>query len=60
MLKDRIYHLLDVTGEGSVSRLCSGFIMALICLNVLAVTLETVDSIEAAYGGFFDLFEKWV
>ena len=31
-------------------------IMALIVLNVFAVILETVDSIEARFGGFFRVF----
>ena len=32
------------------------FIMGLIVLNVAAVILETVDSIDARYGKFFDVF----
>jgi len=31
--------------------------MGLICLNVIAVMLETVDSVEMAYRGFFNAFE---
>ncbi|MFP6869595.1 MAG: ion transporter [Nitrospinota bacterium] len=56
-LKSRVYDLLDVTSEEPASRFCSAVIMGLICLNVIAVMLETVDSVEMAYRGFFNVFE---
>jgi voltage-gated potassium channel len=55
--KSRVYDLLDVTSDKPASHFCSALIMGLICLNVIAVMLETVDSVEMAYRGFFNAFE---
>jgi len=57
-LKRRVYEVLEVAREGDViSRLFDVFITALILLNVLAVILETVESLAARYGPFFRVFE---
>ncbi|MBU6999207.1 MAG: ion transporter [Theionarchaea archaeon] len=58
MIKTRLYQILEVASENDpLSRLFDVFIMALIFLNVLAVVLETVESIFAVYESVFYAFE---
>ncbi len=57
-LKKRTYLLLDPSEGGTIwDKLIDGFIISLILLNVLAVILETVDSLFLAYGSLFRGFE---
>lgn len=57
-MKNRIYKILEVASEDDVtSRAFDIFIMALIFLNVLAVILETVESLATQYASFFATFE---
>jgi voltage-gated potassium channel len=57
-LKKRIFILLDPSeGESFWDKLIDSFIISLILLNVLAVILETVDSLFNSYGTLFRLFE---
>jgi voltage-gated potassium channel len=56
--KNRIYEILEVASEDdAVSRAFDVFIIALIFFNVLAVILETVESLAARYAQFFATFE---
>jgi voltage-gated potassium channel len=57
-LKKYIYILLDPT-EGSTfwDKVIDGFIISLILLNVVAVILETVDSLFLVYSPLFKNFE---
>jgi voltage-gated potassium channel len=58
MLKQRIHEILGETVPGDqVGYFFDLFIIVLILLNVLAITLETVASINASYAGFFTYFE---
>lgn len=57
-VKKQIYILLDPSEGGSFwDKLIDGFIISLILLNVIAVILETVDSLFLAYGSLFQAFE---
>lgn len=44
-------------GESKWDRILNGFIIILIILNVIAVMLETVSSLQQAYGPFFRVFD---
>jgi voltage-gated potassium channel len=58
MIKTRLYQILEVASEDdSVSRLFDVFIITLIFFNVLAVILETVESLFAKYEDVFATFE---
>ncbi|MBU7024916.1 MAG: ion transporter, partial [Theionarchaea archaeon] len=58
MIKTRLYQILEVASEDDpVSRLFDIFIITLIFLNVLAVILETVESLFAQYEDVFATFE---
>ncbi len=58
-IKTRIYEILEVASEDDrASRVFDIFIMALIFFNVLAVILETVQSLAIRYESFFVTFEK--
>ncbi len=58
LTKKRIFEILDLAESGdSISRVWDIFIISLICLNVGAVILETVQSIHAQMVGFFRWFE---
>ena len=57
-MRARIYRLLE--GEQSdapLRRTLDRFLIALICLNVAAAILETVDSIYLRFGTFLDWFD---
>jgi len=57
-VKKRIFEILEKSGKGDLpSRIFDTFIITLISLNVVAVILETVESIYLSYGGFFRTFE---
>ena len=45
------------SGEDRVSRWCDHFLATLILLNLLAVSLESIDSLSRDYGPLFMLFE---
>ncbi len=57
-IKKRIFEILEIASPGDlVSRLFDIFIMILISLNVVAVILETVESLSFKYSSFFRIFE---
>ncbi len=57
-IRRRTHEILEGTSEGDlVNRVFEIFMIVLIAGNVLAVILETVPSLGAAYGGFFFAFE---
>lgn len=57
-LKLRVYDVLvDVEDDKPFERALAAGLMILILLNVVAVVLESVDSIRAEYGTYFDWFE---
>ncbi|MDX2289475.1 MAG: cyclic nucleotide-gated ion channel [Hyphomicrobiaceae bacterium] len=56
----RVYEIIEVgRGEDTASRVVDGTLVVLILLNVIAFTLETVPSIEAAYAAELRLFEAF-
>lgn len=58
IVKKHTYILLDPSEGGTFwDKLIDGFIITLILLNVLAVILETVDSLYLAYSSLFRIFE---
>lgn len=57
-LQFRIYHLLQVAGQrDNRSRIVDFFLIALIFVNVLAVVLESIESLASEYSGLFLWFE---
>ena len=57
-IRRRTHQILEGTREGDlVNRVFEIFMIVLIAGNVLAVILETVPSLGAAYGGLFFVFE---
>ena len=59
-LKRRVFEILDVRPEDrGFERALNVFLLTLIVANVAAVTLETVASIRAGFGPFFDAFETF-
>ncbi|QJD95477.1 ion transporter [Mucilaginibacter robiniae] len=57
-LKRQVHLLLDPGDGGTVwDRVVNGFIVTLILLNLLAVCLETVQSLYVSYGQWFRDFE---
>ena len=64
MIRKRVFEIVDVGAPGDrVSRTFDVFIIILILLNVLAVSIETVDSIHARHWAwlyFFDAFSVFV
>lgn len=55
--KKRLFELLEGTGDGQSTKLFVTFITALIVFNVIAVILETVNSISSKYHAFFYFFD---
>ena len=56
--QSRVHRILEVAKEGdTTSRIADIFIMGLIVLNVIAVMLETVDSLSSQCGPLFRAFE---
>ena len=59
-VKRRVYEIFDARPEDAgFERAVNFALLALIVANVAAVILETVASIRAAYGRFFDTFETF-
>ncbi|NYT04991.1 MAG: ion transporter [Methanomicrobiales archaeon] len=57
-LRRRTREILEIAaGNDSTSRYFDIFIISMICANVVAVMLESVDGIAASYPGFFYGFE---
>ncbi|MBU7033173.1 MAG: ion transporter [Theionarchaea archaeon] len=57
-MKRRIYEILEIaSNHDPVSRGFDIFLIALITINVLAVILETVQSLAQAYASFFETLE---
>ncbi|HRY30232.1 MAG TPA: ion transporter [Elusimicrobiota bacterium] len=56
-VKQRLYAVLEGGGADAASRAVGVSLMTLIVLNVLSVVLETVESLQVAYGGLFRAFE---
>lgn len=56
-IKKRVYLYLDVESDNKTSAVISFFILSLIILNVLAVILETVQSLSMRFGTLFHSFE---
>jgi len=58
LVKKRIYQILEVADKDDMlSRIFDISIMILIFLNVIAVMLETIDSLSAQYSTLFKYFE---
>ena len=56
--KKRILQILSQSnGSDRASRICDRFLSTMILLNLLAVSLESVDSLNASYGTLFFAFE---
>ena len=57
-LRRRTYEILEVAETGDwLSRVCDIGLILLILVNVAAVILETVDTLQAAYRDAFETFE---
>jgi len=57
-IKKRIFLILEVWNfNDAIARICDYFIIGLILLNVVAVCLQTVDSLNRQYFGLFRIFE---
>ncbi|WP_338741051.1 ion transporter [Haloplanus salilacus] len=56
-VRRRTYHLLTPEEGGKFGYYVDAAIIALICLNVVMVVLETVDGLRASYGELFYWFE---
>ena len=58
--KKRVLQILSrSSGSDRASRICDRFLSTMILLNLLAVSLESVDSLSAAYGTAFFAFEMF-
>jgi voltage-gated potassium channel len=51
--------LEQATDRDNASKICDVFITTLVLCNILSVILESVSSLQAVYGEYFDLFEFW-
>jgi len=51
--------LEQATDKDRASKICDVFITTLVLCNILSVILESVSSLQAVYGQYFDLFEFW-
>lgn len=59
-LRRRWYELLETSREeDTVSRIVDIFLVLLICLNIMAVILESVDSYKAEFYDYFNYFERF-
>jgi voltage-gated potassium channel len=57
-LKRRVYEIVEVaTGDDHASRFFDIFLMTLVCLNIAAVMLETVQSFETRYAPWLRTFD---
>ena len=56
--RDRLLEILDKgRADDTVSKLCDYFLSILIILNLVSICLESIDSIDLAYGHLFYNFE---
>ncbi|MDG2365222.1 MAG: ion transporter [Methylococcaceae bacterium] len=56
----RLMEILEqATDKDRASKICDFFITTLVLCNILSVILESVSSLQAVYGQYFDLFEFW-
>ena len=56
----RLMEILEqATNKDRASKICDVFITTLVLCNILSVILESVSSLQAVYGQYFDLFEFW-
>ena len=56
--KQRMLAILSRSNSGDrTSRICDRFLSSLILLNLLAVSLESIDSLSEQYSGYFLVFE---
>ena len=56
----RLMEILEqATDKDRASKICDVFITTLVLCNILSVILESVSSLQAVYGQYFDLFEFW-
>lgn len=56
--KSRLYQILEKADKGDrASKIVDLFLMGLILLNILAVIIETVKSVQEQFAGFFIAFE---
>ena len=56
----RLMEILEqATDRDRASKICDVFITTLVLCNILAIILESVSSLQAVYGQYFDLFEFW-
>lgn len=56
-LRRRTYQILENSAEEPTGRLLSRLLIGLIVLNVAAIVLHSVPSINARYGTWFEMFE---
>jgi voltage-gated potassium channel len=57
-LRRRLYDILDQGPHGDrLSAAVSRGLILLVCINIAAVILESIPSLEARYGEWFDLLE---
>ena len=56
-LRKELYHALEAPRLGTLAALVNGFLMTLIVANVVAVILESVQSLHDRYEIWFELFE---
>ena len=56
-IKRRIYEILEGAVVDRASHACEIFIASLVVANVVAIILESVPSIDEAYGGYFHIFD---
>ncbi len=60
MIKERIYRLLEEQSDAQTTgRWVRMGLLVLILLNILSVVLQSVESIDQAYGDLFQLFEMF-
>ena len=55
-VKNRLFEILDMRSDDLPSKSFGVFIMTLISLNVIAVVLETVESLSSQYLSIFWTF----
>lgn len=58
-LKTRAYQALGGAPTSKIARAVSVLLMTLILVNVLAVIVESVESISARYGAYLAAFETF-
>ena len=57
----RLMEILEqATDKDRASKICDVFITTLVLCNILSVILESVSSLQAVYGQYFDLLNSGV